>query len=135
MPVLRWALLALAAVVCAWFALGAVQTHDQNAATALIDQPSAPSAALTQLRIMSLLDGAGRLNPDRDIDLLRAQAETRAGRPAAAVRTALAVTGAEPLNIDAWTVLAFAARPVAPALARHAQVEQTELAPPVPAAP
>lgn len=134
MSALRWVILASSVVVCAWFVLGAVQTHDENDATALIDQPGAPSAALTA-RIMHLLDGAATLNPDRDIDLLRSQAESRAGENRAASWTALGVARAEPQNIDAWTVLAFAARHVDPAQARLALVEQTKLAPPVPAAP
>ncbi len=134
MSALRWAILAAALVVCAWFVLGAVQTHDENAATSLIDDPSTPTAALTA-RIMRLLDGAGTLNPDRNIDLLRSQAQSRAGRSGAAIRSALAVARAEPLNIDAWTVLAFAAQQVDPSLARLARREQAELAPPVPATP
>ncbi|MGO9960657.1 MAG: hypothetical protein ACLP50_32560 [Solirubrobacteraceae bacterium] len=134
MSALRWAILASALVVCAWFVVGAVQTHDENAATGLIDEPSTPTATLTA-RIMQLLDGAGTLNPDRDIDLLRSQAQSRAGRSEAAMRSALAVARAEPLNIDAWTVLAFAAQQVDPSLARLARRRQTELAPPVPATP
>ena len=97
--------------LCAWFVLGAVQAHDENRATALIDAAGTPSPALTS-QILHLLDVAGTLNPDRDIALLRSQAQTRAGRDAAAVRTAQGVARAEPLNIDAWTVLAFAAQPI-----------------------
>jgi hypothetical protein len=131
---LRWPLAAGAAVLCAWFVLGTVQAHDENVATALIDGHGAPSPALTT-RILRLLDIAGTLNPDRDIALLRSQAQTRAGRDAAAVRTARAATRAEPLNIDAWTVLAFAAQPIDPAEARLARARQASLAPPVPPAP
>ena len=117
-------------VVCA----GHLQAHDENRATALIDSSGTPSRALTA-QILHLLDTAGTLNPDRDIALLRSQALTRAGRGAAAVRTAQSVTRAEPLNIDAWTVLAFAAQPIDPAQARLARAHQASLAPPVPAAP
>jgi hypothetical protein len=131
---LRWPLAVGAAALCAWFVLGTVQAHDENVATALIDNTGTPSPALTH-RILSLLDTAGTLNPDRDIALLRSQAQTRAGRDAAAVRTARAVTRAEPLNIDAWTVLAFAAQPIDPAQARLARAHQASLAPPVPSAP
>ena len=131
---LRWLLAAGAVVLCAWFALGTVQAHDENRATALIDGSGTPSPALTA-RILNLLDTAGTLNPDRDIALLRSQAQTRAGRDAAAVRTAEGVARAEPLNIDAWTVLAFAAQPIDPAEARLARAHQARLAPPVPSAP
>jgi hypothetical protein len=123
-----------ATALCAWFVLGAVQAHDENRATALIDRAGTPSPALTS-QILHLLEVAGTLNPDRDIALLRSQAQTRAGRDAAAVRTAQGVTRAEPLNIDAWTVLAFAAQPIDPAQARLARARQARLAPPVPPAP
>ncbi len=131
---LRWLIAAAATALCAWFVLGAVQAHDENRATALIDAAGTPSPALTS-QILHLLDVAGTLNPDRDIALLRSQAQTRAGRNAAALRTARGVARAEPLNIDAWTVLAFAAQPIAPAEARLARAHQASLAPPVPAAP
>ncbi len=131
---LRWPLAAGAALLCAWFVLGTVQAHDESVATALIDRSGTPSPALTA-RILGLLDTAGTLNPDRDIALLRSQAQTRAGRNVAAVRTARGVTRAEPLNINAWTVLAFAAQPVDPTEARLARAHQHSLAPPVPSAP
>ncbi len=134
MPLLRWGLLAVAVIACAWFALGAYQAREQDRATALIDQPGTPSPALTT-RILALLDNAGTLNPDRNVALLRSQALTRAGRPVPAVRIARQVVVAEPRNIDAWTVLAFAAQSVDPALARLARLAQTQLAPPVPASP
>ncbi|HEX3976321.1 MAG TPA: O-antigen ligase family protein [Solirubrobacteraceae bacterium] len=131
---LRWLIAAGATALCAWFVLGAVQAHDENRATALIDGAGTPSPAVTS-QILHLLDAAGTLNPDRDIALLRSQAQTRAGRDAAAVRTAQGVARAEPLNIDAWTVLAFAAQPVDPAVARLARAHQAALAPPVSPAP
>jgi O-antigen ligase/polysaccharide polymerase Wzy-like membrane protein len=130
----RWLVAAGAAALCAWFALGAVQAHEENRATALINGAGTPSPALTS-HILHLLDVAGTLNPDRDIALLRSQAQTRAGRDAAAVRTAQSVVRAEPLDIDAWTVLAFAAQPIDPAEARLARAHQAGLAPPVPSAP
>jgi O-antigen ligase len=133
MLVPRLAIAAAAVVICAWFAVSAVQTHDENAAIALIDRPGTPSTALTA-RILHLLDGAATLNPDRTVALYRAQALTRAGNSAAALRAALAVTRAEPLNIDAWTVVALSARRIDPALTTLALREQSSLAPPVPAA-
>lgn len=128
------ALAAAGLVVCLWFGLGALQTHDENDATALVQQPGSPSPALTG-HILSLLSTADTLNPDRNIALLRSQALSRAGRAAAAVSVARRVADAEPLNIDAWTVLAFAAQTVDPALAARARSRVLTLAPPVPAAP
>jgi Flp pilus assembly protein TadD len=134
MLALRVAIFALAVVTCAWFGLGAVQTRDETRATALIDQVGTPSAALTA-KILRLLNSAGTLNPDREIDLLRAQAQTRAGESAAAVATMQRVVHAEPDNVDAWVILGFAAQRVDPGLAGLARQKELELAPPVPAAP
>jgi hypothetical protein len=131
---LRLALVALSVVVCAWFIQGEVQTHDENRATALIDQPGTPAAALTA-KVLHLLDSAGTLNPDRDIDLLRAQAQTRAGESAAALATVAPVVRDEPQNIDAWVVLGLAAQRDDPRLASLAREKELELAPPVPPAP
>jgi hypothetical protein len=134
MLVPRLAVLAVAMVACAWFILGVVQSHDETRATAFIDESGTPSAALTA-KILGLLDGAGTLNPDDDIAILRAQAQTQAGDSAAAVRTAEGVARDEPQNIDGWVVLGFAARSVDPGLASLAREKELELAPPVPPAP
>ena len=134
MLAVRVAVFAFAVIACAWFALGVVQTHDQSKATALIDQPGTPSAALTT-RILNLLHTAGTLNPDRNIDLLRAQALSLRGHAGQAVSLMKRVVRAEPENVDAWIVLGFAARRIAPNLAQLALEKEIELAPRVPAAP
>lgn len=123
----------LALVVCTWFGLGIRQAHDQRRAVALMAQPGTPSPAQTA-DILHLLDHAGTLNPDRQIDLLRTQAEQRAGNDAAAVRAAERVVRAEPQNASAWVVLGFAAERGDPALARLAHQRVRELVPPVKAA-
>jgi hypothetical protein len=136
MAVLRWALLACALIVCAWLVLGEVQTHAQDNATALVDEPSVPTPALTA-QILHLLSTAGTLNPDGNIGLLRSQALTRAHRSRAGVRAAEQVARDEPMNADAWVVLGFAAQHVASdsALVRYANAQLLKLVPPVPAAP
>lgn len=134
MPVVRGALVLGALIVCAWFVLVGVQTRDQHRATDLIDSFSTPAPALTA-RILGLLDTAATLNPDRNVDLLRAQAQTRSGHPSAALRIAERVAAAEPLNIAALTVLGFAARPSHPAEFRLAERKLRQLAPPVAPAP
>jgi hypothetical protein len=130
----RLAILAVALVVCAWFVLGTVQTRDQDQATALMARSGRPAPAVTA-RILALLDAASTLNPDRAIALLRSQAQTRAGRSAAAVASALAVTRAEPQNANAWFELGFAAGRTRPRLGRLASERIRQLVPPVPAAP
>ena len=129
-PVVRAALVLGAAIACAWFVLGAIQTRDQNQATALIDSVSTPTPALTA-RILHMLDTAQTLNPDRTVDLLRVQALIRSGHQSAGLRVAERLVAAEPLNIDAWTVLGFAARSGHPVQFRLAERKLRELAPPV----
>lgn len=133
MPVLRWALLACAVVVCAWLVLGEVQTRALDQATALVDQPTTPTLSKTA-HILHLLSTAGTLNPDQNVALLRSQALTRAGRSLAGLRVAEQVARAEPMNADAWVVLGFAAKHN-PALARYASAQLLKLVPPVAAAP
>jgi hypothetical protein len=133
MPVLRWALLACAVIVCAWLVLGEVQTRALDQATGLVDQPTTPTPADTA-HILSLLSTAGTLNPDENVALLRSQALTRAGRDAAGLSVAEQVAREEPMNADAWVVLGFAAKRN-PALAHYASAQLLKLVPPVPASP
>jgi hypothetical protein len=128
------AVAALALAACAWFVLGVVQVNKQSDATALIARGGTPSRAQTA-EILRELDSAGTLNPDRNIDLLRAQAEVRARESAIALALMRRVVSAEPRNVDAWIVLGFAARAQSPALARLANAEILKLAPRVPRAP
>lgn len=130
----RVTLVALAVVVCAWFALGIEQSHDQSRAVALMAEPGRTSSSQTA-HILHLLGRAATLNPDRQIDLLRAQADLRAGNDTSALRTAQAVVRAEPQNATAWVVLSYAAGPSDPALARLAHERVRELAPPAKVTP
>jgi hypothetical protein len=130
----RLVLLVASLLVCAWLALGVFQTHDEAHAEALLGVRGRPSPATTA-RILHLLDEAGTLNPDRLVDLLRAQALVVADQRAAAERVALAVVHAEPQNVDAWIVLAVAATPGDPQLAQLAVAKRRQLVPPVRRAP
>jgi predicted Zn-dependent protease len=103
------ALAALFAVlVCVWFAVGVRQARDVDHATALlsagphISQAKAADAA-------SLLRGAGQLNPDRQVDVLRAQLASERGDKPAAERILRDVVSAEPMNATAWVALARSA--------------------------
>jgi hypothetical protein len=133
MLAVRVVLVAFAVVTCTWFGLGIRQAEDQSRAVALMGQPGTPSAAKTA-HTLQMLDNAGDLNPDRQIDLLRVQAEQRGGMDASAVRIAEAVVRAEPQNASAWVVLGFATERSDPALARLAHERVRELVPPVKAA-
>jgi predicted Zn-dependent protease len=60
-------------------------------------------------RAASLLQGAELLNPDREVDVLRAQlADERGDRPEAQ-RILRGVVAAEPMNAVAWVALARSA--------------------------
>jgi Flp pilus assembly protein TadD len=129
----RIVLATVAVIACAWFALGIRQAHDTAHAMALINSPGTPTEAQTR-QILHLLDQAATLNPDRAVDLLRAQAEVRGGDGEAALRQMLKVVHDEPLNVDAWIVLGFAAGGRRdPAAAAIAHARELQLAPPVPA--
>jgi HAMP domain-containing protein len=99
-----------ALVVCAWFALGIRQSTSLDRAQALIaGQFFASPARATEVE--HLLDNAGFLNPDRQVDLDRVQILLERGHAAAARQVARGVVAAEPQNIQAWLALAHAAGP------------------------
>ena len=81
----RLAIAALAVAACAWFVIGVIQSNNESRATALINGGGTPTPAQTA-QIGHWLDTAATLNPDRNIDLLRAQAEVRAGQSAQGAR-------------------------------------------------
>jgi hypothetical protein len=105
MVLVRIPLLVLAACACAWFGLGAVQAHDIGRASSIVAGTGrlAPARA-AQAR--SLLSSAAMLNPDRSIDLLRAQLALRQGRRPVAIAILRRTVADEPLNLNAWVALA-----------------------------
>jgi predicted Zn-dependent protease len=78
-----------------------------------------------------LLAADRRLNPDRRADLFEAVILGRQGDFRGAVTAIQRVTRAEPENIEAWGLLASAAKRTAPALAARARQRARELSPPV----
>ncbi len=104
----RLAVMAAAAIACAWFALGIVESHDLDRATTVISQPKAYGSA-TLRSTSGLLNSAGVLNPDAEVDILRGRLELAEGRTAGALKTLTDVAHREPLNIEAWIWLAGAA--------------------------
>jgi predicted Zn-dependent protease len=130
----RVALLGVATIACAWFALGAFQVHSLNRANALLPQNANVSPPQARA-IADQLDRAGTLNPDRAVDVLRAELYIHAGNRPAAESLVKRVLRDEPDNIDAWFLLQIAAFPRDPATVQLARKRQRELDPPVPAAP
>jgi predicted Zn-dependent protease len=104
---LRLALLAGAVIVAAWFGLGWVQARDTGRAQTLIGAPRLSGAGVRDAE--SLLNTAGTLNPDRTVDITRAQLYVKLGDPARAVTLLEQITRAEPLNLEAWRQLSIAA--------------------------
>ena len=97
----------LAAVVVAWFAIGAVQAIDTSRASNLVSPGSRLSPAAAR-HAGSLLSSAGFLNPDRSVDVLRSQLDLEQGRPVAARNRLIGLVRSEPDNLDAWIWLARA---------------------------
>lgn len=105
MAIARISLVALALCACAWFGLGAVQSHATDQATNIVSGSGTLAPAQAN-RARSLLDTAGTLNPDRSIDVLRARLAAREGRTAEAIAILRRTVAAEPLNLSAWLALA-----------------------------
>ncbi len=129
MTVVRVIAALLALAVCAWFALGAVQARDVDRASAIVSAPGALGGAAAA-QAASLLDHAGTLNPDRQVDLLRAELAARRGDLPGARAILVGVVHDEPQNIDAWAALARASAGD-PAAFRLAVARVRALAPPV----
>ncbi len=115
--VLRLAAAAGAAVVCAWFVLGARQAHDTAHAQAVISaadsvprRQAKPVSPQEAQRLYSMLHSAGVLNPDRMVDVLRARLDVLQNDRPAAVRILRNVVRHEPENIVAWVWFAQATR-------------------------
>jgi predicted Zn-dependent protease len=127
-PVLptRIALVAVALLACAGFALGIRQVRDQWEAQRLIGTV-APTAAKAA-RARHLLERASELNPDAQPDLVRAILDLRVHDRPAAQRVLVAITRREPENINAWYLLQIATLGRAPALNVRARERVRELA-------
>jgi hypothetical protein len=97
-----------ALVVSAWFGLGWVQARDTGRANALL-APGHRLSPAQAARASGWLRSAGTLNPDRQVDLLRARLAFNQGHAPAAVRIIESVTRSEPLNVFAWVQLGFTA--------------------------
>lgn len=120
------ALLALLAIAaCGWFALGIRQARDISRATALLSA-SARIDRSHAGRVSSLLDGASLLNPDRQVEMLRARLDDERGRHAQAERVLRGVVFAEPMNVAAWALVAQSATNGATLQLAYARIEVLE---------
>lgn len=103
--IIRAVVVALALTVCAWFALGVRQAHDTARATSILARSSSLSQTQAR-RAMSLLSAAGELNPDTNVNLLRAQLDAELGERQAAVQILQKLARSEPQNAAIWDQLA-----------------------------
>jgi len=104
----RIAVISVAIVLCAWFALGATEAHNLSQATAIVQNAGALTAGQAA-HVRSLLSSAATLNPDRTVDLLRGIVAQDRGQRRRAIGIFAQVTRDEPMNLDAWVYLAQAA--------------------------
>jgi hypothetical protein len=104
--------ISLAVVVCAWFALGIRQARDIDQATAIVSGLTGQSKLTPEQarRASSLLSSAGVLNPDSQVDVLRARVDLLRNDRSSAKRILLGVVAREPMNLDAWYGLATSAK-------------------------
>jgi predicted Zn-dependent protease len=97
--------LAIALAVAAWFAIGVHQARDVAQATSIL-AGGGPLRGAQARHASAALHSAAFLNPDRQVDVLRARVYLARGNEAAA-RTLLGrVVAAEPDYLDAWIWLA-----------------------------
>jgi predicted Zn-dependent protease len=103
--------LVLALAACAWFVISIRQAHDTSRAQSILSTGT-PLTAAQANRADSLLRAAAFLNPDRQVDILRAELVAERGNFREADRILFGVVRAEPMNINAWFELA--AHPLKP---------------------
>ncbi|HZU60405.1 MAG TPA: hypothetical protein VE983_05535 [Solirubrobacteraceae bacterium] len=97
----------LALLICAWFGLGVHQAQDISRATSIIEA-SAPPDPVQARQASALLSAADVLNPDRTVDLLRAELAIDEGHDVTARLILGRVTREEPQNVNAWALVARA---------------------------
>jgi hypothetical protein len=117
-----------ALAVCAWFALGAREAHEINRATSIVGglngQQKLTAAEAAQAR--SLLSSAALLNPDQQVNVLRARVALLRNQRPLAVRILRGVVSAEPDNLAAWYGIATSAGSSATVNAALARVRRLE---------
>ena len=98
--------MAVAVVLAAWFALGVRQARDTAQAAAIVsNSPLSPAEAR---HASGLLDAASFLNPDREVDVLRARVDLGLGDKRGARAILKRVVSDERSYFEAWIWLARA---------------------------
>jgi predicted Zn-dependent protease len=107
LTLVRASLLAFALVACAWFGLGTQQARDTQRASAIVNR-STPLGRADVARARSLIRSAGVLNPDLTVDTLRGELALDQNQNRLAAQIIGSVTHREPMNLEAWVLLAQA---------------------------
>lgn len=104
MTLARIGLAVAALLVTAWFALGVFQSRavSQARSAAAVHGPMTVAQAR---HADSLLHDAATLNPDRAVDVLRAQVALARGDAARSRQILNGVVRSEPQDLDAWIAL------------------------------
>lgn len=97
----------VALACCAWYLLGIRQANDVAAATAIVSRQTPPGEAQAR-RATSLLDAASTLDPDQQVNVLRAELAIDEGQDDRARQILHAVIHREVDNLQAWLVYARA---------------------------
>jgi predicted Zn-dependent protease len=121
----RIVLIVAAVLAGGWLATQVRAARAENELTHIAFENGDPADA------QSRLDADRFLNPDRRADLFEGVILGRTGDFAGAVQAIQRVTRAEPENIEAWGLLASAAKRTDPRLATQAAATARRLAPPV----
>jgi predicted Zn-dependent protease len=103
----RVAILAVAVLLAAWFGLGVRQARDVAQATAIVSG-STPLTAAQARHASDLLHAAAFLNPDRQVDVLRARVDLGRGNEPGARAILKRVVSQERSYLEAWIWLARA---------------------------
>jgi hypothetical protein len=117
-----------ALAVCTWFALGVREAQEIDRATNIVgglqgqQKLTAPEAAQAR----SLLSSAAFLNPDQQVNVLRARVALLGNQRPLAVRILRGVVSSEPDNLAAWYGLATSATSRATVNAALAQIRRLE---------
>jgi hypothetical protein len=105
----RGTMIVSALLTCAWFVVWIQQTDDVQQATSIVSREGVLSIAQAR-HADSLLRDAGTLNPDTEVDVVRAQVALGRGDGARARDILEGVVRREPLNLAAWAWLVRASR-------------------------
>jgi len=129
---IRALIVVIALLAGGWLAVQERAARAESDLETIAFGPGGALDAASVARAEDLLRTDRRLNPDRRPDLYEAVVLGRAGRTREAIGVLRRAVAAEPDNLEAWALLARAARTEDPALAARARARQRELAPPVP---